>query len=849
MQKYNPFSIEEKWQSCWLDNKAFKSEATKDKPKYYVLEMFPYPSGKLHMGHVRNYTIGDVVARYYRAKGYNVLHPMGWDAFGLPAENAALKNNKHPEAWTLSNVEAMKTDLNKFGLSYDWDREVATCLPVYYGKQQKWFLDLYEKGLVYQKESLVNWDPVDHTVLANEQVVDGKGWRSGAPVERKAMNQWFLRITNYADQLLDDLDDLKGWPERVKTMQANWIGRSEGLEFVFDVNGWDQGLTVYTTRPDTLMGCTYCAIAPEHPLAAMVAKSDSKAAEFVSECQALGTAVEDIEKAEKRGYKLEQTVVHPVTGEELPVYIANFVLMSYGTGAIMSVPAHDERDYAFATKYNLPIKQVIHSSEENESDSDVYTGQGILTNSGEFDGLSSEEARVKVSEFVEGLNKGERKVNFRLKDWGISRQRYWGCPIPFIECKDCGTVPVPAEQLPVELPKDVSFDTPGNPLDRHPTWKQVACPCCGKDAERVTDTMDTFMDSSWYFLRYADVESSKPIGDEAAYWMEGGVDQYIGGIEHAVLHLLYSRFVTKVLKDQGYVNTHEPFKSLLTQGMVINNSYQDASGEYINPDDVEWDGETAKHAQTGETLKVNRMEKMSKSKNNGVDPNILLERYGADTLRTFMMFTAPPERDLEWSDGAIEGAWRFMGRVWSLIQKASENAPGQYTESWDSDSLKPVHRAIHKTIAKASKDIEAFQFNTLIAAIMELSNTLSGMKLNDDAAKSLFKYGCDVVMQLLNPVAPHITEELWASAGHNMSLYEASWPEFDAEIAKDDEITMVVQVNGKLKEKLMVPAGLPKDEMEVKAREAAASHLENQDVLKCVVVPNRLVNFVVKPVA
>ncbi|MEC9291992.1 MAG: leucine--tRNA ligase [Pseudomonadota bacterium] len=849
MQKYNPFSIEEKWQSCWLDNKAFKSEATKDKPKYYVLEMFPYPSGKLHMGHVRNYTIGDVVARYYRAKGYNVLHPMGWDAFGLPAENAALKNNKHPEAWTLSNVEAMKVDLNKFGLSYDWDREVATCLPVYYGKQQKWFLDLYEKGLVYQKESLVNWDPVDHTVLANEQVVDGKGWRSGAPVERKAMNQWFLRITNYADQLLNDLDDLKGWPERVKTMQANWIGRSEGLEFTFDVNGWDQGLTVYTTRPDTLMGCTYCAIAPEHPLAAMVAESDSKAAEFISECQALGTAAEDIEKAEKRGYKLEQTVVHPITGEELPVYIANFVLMSYGTGAIMSVPAHDERDYAFATKYNLPIKQVINAPEENESDSDVYTGQGILTNSGEFDGLSSEKARVKISEFIEALNKGERKVNFRLKDWGISRQRYWGCPIPFIECKDCGTVPVPAEQLPVELPKDVSFDTPGNPLDRHPTWKQVSCPCCGKDAERITDTMDTFMDSSWYFLRYADVESSKPIGDEAAYWMEGGVDQYIGGIEHAVLHLLYSRFVTKVLKDQGYVNTHEPFKSLLTQGMVINNSYQDTSGEYINPDDVEWDGETAKHAQTGETLKVNRMEKMSKSKNNGVDPNILLERYGADTLRTFMMFTAPPERDLEWSDGAIEGAWRFMGRVWSLIQKASENAPKQYTESWGSDSLKPVHRAIHKTIAKASKDIEAFQFNTLIAAIMELSNTLSGMKLNDDAAKSLFKYGCDVVMQLLNPVAPHITEELWASAGHKMPLYEASWPEFDAEIAKDDEITMVVQVNGKLKEKLMVPAGLPKDEMEVKAREAAASHLENQDVLKCVVVPNRLVNFVVKPVA
>ncbi len=849
MQKYNPFSIEEKWQSCWLDNKAFKSEATKDKPKYYVLEMFPYPSGKLHMGHVRNYTIGDVVARYYRAKGYNVLHPMGWDAFGLPAENAALKNNKHPEAWTLSNVEAMKTDLNKFGLSYDWDREVATCLPVYYGKQQKWFLDLYKKGLVYQKESLVNWDPVDHTVLANEQVVDGKGWRSGAPVERKAMNQWFLRITNYADQLLNDLDDLKGWPERVKTMQANWIGRSEGLEFTFDVNGWDQGLTVYTTRPDTLMGCTYCAIAPEHPLATMVAESNPKAAEFISECQALGTAAEDIEKAEKRGYKLEQTVVHPITGEELPVYIANFVLMSYGTGAIMSVPAHDERDYAFAKKYKLPIKHVILSSEENDGDIDVYTGQGTLTNSGRFDGLSSEEARIKVSEFVEGLNKGERKVNFRLKDWGISRQRYWGCPIPFIECKDCGTVPVPTEQLPVELPKDVSFDTPGNPLDRHPTWKQVSCPCCGKDAERVTDTMDTFMDSSWYFLRYADVESHKPIGDEAAYWMEGGVDQYIGGIEHAVLHLLYSRFVTKVLKDQGYVNTHEPFKSLLTQGMVINNSYQDASGEYINPDDVEWDGETAKHVQTGETLKVNRMEKMSKSKNNGVDPNILLERYGADTLRTFMMFTAPPERDLEWSDGAIEGAWRFMGRVWSLVQKASENAPQQYTESWDCDALKPIHRAIHKTIAKASKDIEAFQFNTLIAAIMELSNTLSGMGLNDDGAKSLFKYGCDVVMQLLNPVAPHITEELWASAGHNMPLYEASWPKFDEEIAKDDEITMVVQVNGKLKEKLMVPAGLPKDEMEVKAREAAASHLENQDVLKCVVVPNRLVNFVVKPVA
>ncbi len=847
MQKYNPFSVEEKWQSCWLDNKAFKSVASKDKPKYYVLEMFPYPSGKLHMGHVRNYTIGDVVARYYRAKGYNVLHPMGWDAFGLPAENAALKNNKHPEDWTLSNVEAMKVDLNKFGLSYDWEREVATCLPVYYGKQQELFLDLYKKGLVYQKESLVNWDPVDHTVLANEQVVDGKGWRSGAPVVRKAMNQWFLRITDYADELLNDLDDLKGWPERVKTMQANWIGRSEGLEFTFDVNGWDEGLTVYTTRPDTLMGCTYCAIAPEHPLAIEVASSDEKAAQFVSECQALGTAAEDIEKAEKRGYKLLQTVVHPVTGKELPVYIANFVLMSYGTGAVMSVPAHDERDFAFATKYNLPIQTVILPDDETVTDSDVYTGQGVLTNSGDFDGLTSSEASLKISEYIEGLDKGQRKVNFRLKDWGISRQRYWGCPIPFVECKDCGTVPVPKENLPVELPKNVTFDIPGNPLDRHSSWKHTTCPCCGNDAERVTDTMDTFMDSSWYFLRYADVKSNDPIGGEAAYWMEGGVDQYIGGIEHAVLHLLYSRFITKVLKDQGYVNTHEPFKLLLTQGMVINNSYQDASGEYINPDDVEWNGDVAMHVKTGDVLKVNRMEKMSKSKNNGVDPNILLERYGADTLRTFMMFTAPPERDLEWSDGAIEGAWRFMGRVWSLLHKSFENSPVLYTDNWDSEELKPVHRAIHKTIDKASKDIESFQFNTLIAAVMELTNTLSGMKLSTDADKSLCQYGCGVVLQLLNPVAPHMTEELWKLSGQETPLHASNWPVFDAKVAIDDEITMIIQINGKLKEKATVPINLSKDVMEDKAREIAANHLEGQNVLKCVVVPNRLVNFVVRP--
>lgn len=848
MQKYNPFSIEEKWQACWLDNKAFESVANTDMPKYYVLEMFPYPSGKLHMGHVRNYTIGDVVARYYRAKGYNVLHPMGWDAFGLPAENAALKNARHPEEWTLSNIAAMKADLNKFGLSYDWDREVATCLPDYYGKQQKLFLDLYKKGLVYQKESLVNWDPVDHTVLANEQVVDGKGWRSGAPVERKAMNQWFLRITDYADALLQDLDDLKGWPERVKTMQANWIGRSEGLEFTFKVDGWDDGLTVYTTRPDTLMGCTYCAIAPEHPLARKVAESDAETARFITECQALGTAAEDIEKAEKKGYKLSYTVVHPLTGESLPIYIANFVLMSYGTGAIMSVPAHDERDFAFATKYSLPIQRVITPNDENESDSGVYTGQGVLTNSGEFDGLSTEDAKIKISEVMESRGLGERKTNFRLKDWGISRQRYWGCPIPFVVCNTCGTVPVEETSLPVTLPKDVTFDVPGNPLDRHASWKKTTCPCCGGEAERVTDTMDTFMDSSWYFLRYADNKADAPIGEEAEYWLKGGVDQYIGGVEHAVLHLLYSRFITKALKDEGYVSTHEPFKALLTQGMVINNSYQDKMGEYINPDDVVWEGEVAKHAETGDELTVNRMEKMSKSKNNGVDPNILLERYGADTLRVFMMFTAPPERDLEWSDGAIEGAWRFLGRVWSMVQKSQQNMPETACFDWEDDKLKAVHRAIHKAIAKASKDIESFQLNTLVAAVMELSNTLTGMSLESDAEKSLYAYGCKVALQLLNPVAPHITEELWASLGEETPLYEAAWPAFDENIAADDEITMIIQINGKLRERVMVPVDLPKDVMEEKAREAAASHLAEQNVVKCIVVPNRLVNFVVKPV-
>ena len=848
MERYTPKTIEKKWQKAWDDARAFAAEDTTDKAKYYVLEMFPYPSGRIHMGHVRNYTIGDVVARYKRAQGFNVLHPMGWDSFGMPAENAAMKNNAHPQEWTLGNIESMKQALAPMGLSYDWSRELATCLPDYYGKQQAFFIDLYNKNLVYRKESLVNWDPADNTVLANEQVVDGKGWRSGAPVERRSMTQWFMNITAYAQELLDDLNQLDHWPEQVRTMQENWIGRSEGLTFTFDVNGWDGELEVYTTRPDTIMGVTFCSVAPEHPLAAKLAESDFEAAAFIEECQALGTAEETIERAEKKGYKTPYTAVHPFTGEDVPIYIANFVLMSYGSGAVMAVPAHDERDYQFAKKYDLPIHTVIEGKDMPKDD--AYTGPGTLVNSGEFDGLDNETAKGKVIAKMESLGKGRRTVNFRLRDWGISRQRYWGCPIPFVNCDSCGTVPVDKKALPVTLPEDVSFEKPGNPLDYHPTWKHTTCPKCGKDATRVTDTMDTFMDSSWYFLRFCSPNSDEVLDKKAVdYWMNGGVDQYIGGIEHAILHLLYARFITKALRDTGYVNVDEPFKALLTQGMVLHNSYQTKDGEYVYPEDVGWDEETPTF--NGEKLTVNRMEKMSKSKNNVVEPARLIEKYGADTARLFITFQAPVQRDLEWSDTAIEGASRFLNRLWNLVVEGLEQdkfCPSGLDfpkiDALSNSADRDVKRAIHKAITKVTDDVEKFQFNTMVAAVMELSNTLSSFKVANEEQQALYREGVEACVRLLNPVAPHVTEELWRELGHKELLCEQPWPRADKAAVVDEEITLVVQVNGKLKSRLQVPADITKEDAEQRALEEIQSHIEGLTVRRCIVVPGRLVNVV-----
>ncbi|MCP5405660.1 MAG: leucine--tRNA ligase [Pseudomonadaceae bacterium] len=863
MSTYTPAQIEPKWQQTWFASASpFRAEVDASKPKYYVLEMLPYPSGVMHMGHVRNYTLGDVLARYKRAKGFNVMHPMGWDSFGLPAENAALKSKRHPQEWTLANIADMKQLMQRFGWSYDWNREVTTCLPGYYGPQQSLFLDLHAKGLVYRKESLVNWDPVDNTVLANEQVVDGKGWRSGAPVERRSMPQWFMRITQYADQLLADLGKLDGWPARVRLMQENWIGKSRGLQFRFKVNGWDGELEVFTTRPDTLYGATFCAIAPEHPLARQTAQDDAGARSFVQEVSAMGTAQEIIDKAEKKGFKTPYTAIHPLTGAELPIYIANFVLMTYGTGAIMSVPAHDERDHAFARKYNLPIVEVIHADGQDVQ-SEAYTGDGALVNSPLINGQSVAEAQATIIAKAEAEGWGQGVTQWRLRDWGISRQRYWGCPIPFIHCASCGVVPVPRSQLPVELPADVEFTGSGNPLANHPTWKHVDCPQCGAKAQRETDTMDTFMDSSWYFLRYLCPDAKEPLDKaEVAYWMGAspssniehsnirtfGVDQYIGGIEHAVLHLLYARFFTKALRDCGYPVGDEPFGALLCQGMLIGNAYQKADGTYVYPSQVEWKDNKAFEKGTDEALKVIPAEKISKSKNNGDSPDSLVQKYGADTLRLFILFTAPPERDLEWSEAAIDGAWRFLNRVWALAEKAvaatpSGVIPAEAGIQGDAKEARDLHRKIHQTIKKVGEDIERFAYNTMVAACMELANELA--KPTAEANPALLREGVEALIRLLNPAVPHITEELWQMLGHTTPLTATDWPTFDPAIAKADEITLVVQVDGKLRARLTVPADISEADALAQAHASAdvQPFLEGRTIAKQVYVPGRLVNI------
>ncbi len=805
-------TIESDVQQRWDTADAFAVKAD-DREKFYCLSMFPYPSGKLHMGHVRNYTIGDVISRYHRMCGRNVLQPMGWDAFGLPAENAAIKNGVPPAQWTRENIAAMREQLKQLGFAYDWSREIATCDPSYYRWEQWLFTKLFEKGLVYRKESVVNWDPVDQTVLANEQVVDGRGWRSGALVEQRAIPQWFARITDYADELLDDLDDLDGWPEAVKTMQANWIGRSTGLEIDFAVAGHDAPLTVYTTRPDTLHGATYMALAADHPLVAAAADTDPELAVFCEACRTAGTAEADLTTREKKGYRLPVEAVHPLSGAHLPIYVANFVLMGYGTGAVMSVPAHDQRDWEFATAYDLPIVPVVTDADGNAPDisEGAVAEKGVLVNSGEDNGLDFEAAFAAIADRLEARGIARRKTQYRLRDWGLSRQRYWGAPIPIIHCDDCGPVAVPEADLPVELPEDVTPQGAGSPLPDMPEFVNVDCPACGKAAKRETDTFDTFMESSWYFARFTCPDAGSMIDDRAHYWM--AVDQYIGGIEHAILHLLYARFFQKLMRDVGLAVHDEPFKALLTQGMVLK------------------DGA-----------------KMSKSKGNTVDPQALIETYGADTVRLFSMFAAPPDQSLEWSDAGVEGANRFLNRLWRLVAThvaAGTVAPATSAEGEGAE----LRRKLHETIAKVGDDVgRRYTFNTAIAAIMALVNALG--RLDDTPSADLQgvrQEALTAIVRMLAPIAPHICDALWRELGHDGLVMNADWPVADEAALVRDTLTLVVQVNGKVRARIEVPADADRDTVAAAAvaDENVTRHIDGQPIKKTIVVPGKLVNLVV----
>ncbi len=854
MARYNFKETESKWQSYWDQNQTFKVTEDPDKEKYYVLEMFPYPSGRIHMGHVRNYTLGDVVARYKKAQGFNVLHPMGWDAFGLPAENAAMDAGVHPGKWTYKNIEDMRAQLKTMGLSYDWDREIATCDPQYYRHEQKMFLDFLENDLVYRKESWVNWDPVENTVLANEQVVDGCGWRSGAPVERRKLNQWFLKITDYAEDLRTALKDLDRWPEKVRIMQENWIGRSEGMRLKWQLVDRDDSLEVYTTRPDTLYGASFCAISANHPIAVELAETNPELQTFIEECNKTGTSEEAIEKAEKKGFNTGLKVKHPLDESwELPVYVANFVLMEYGTGAIFGCPSGDQRDLDFARKYNLPVVPVVAPADMENPDSftienDAFTDDGVMINSDFMTGMSVAEAKKAIFAKCGELNIGEKEINYRLRDWGVSRQRYWGCPIPVIHCDSCGIVPVPADQLPVELPEDVDFDEPGNPLDRHPTWKHVDCPSCGKPARRETDTFDTFFESSWYFARYCSPKSENGIDKAAAdYWMS--VDQYIGGVEHAVLHLLYSRFFTRALKKCGYLSAEEPFAGLLTQGMICHETYKDADGNWMLPSDAvrNEDGQVI-HKNDGRTVNVGPSIKMSKSKKNVVDPELIISSYGADTARLFMLSDSPPERDLEWTDSGVDGAWRYLNRLWRLITEPKAVYPAKDTAqpATLSDEAQKVRAQVHKTIAAVTDDLGKFHFNKAVARLRELTNTLGTLDGIEGDDAWVLREGYEYLVRLIAPMTPHIAAELWAELGHDSILCEVSWPVADDSLLKEDTIVMPIQVNGKRRDQLEIPVGMDVKEIEklALASEKVQAILDGKPARKVIVVPKRIINVV-----
>ncbi len=835
--RFDPTEADARWQARWAEARSFEADSASPKPKTYVLEMFPYPSGRIHMGHVRNYTMGDVIARYRRMQGHEVLHPMGWDAFGMPAENAAMERGVHPGEWTWHNIETMRGQLKSLGFALDWSREFATCDPAYYGHEQALFLDLFDGGLVYRKESEVNWDPVDMTVLANEQVIDGRGWRSGALVERRKLAQWFLKITDFADDLLDGLKDLDQWPDKVRLMQENWIGKSCGLQFRFrlaePVDSINQ-VEVFTTRPDTIFGASFVALAAAHPLAAAIAANDPKAAEFIAECQRGGTSVAEIEAAEKKGYKTALEVVHPLDPEwRLPVYIANFVLMGYGTGAIFGVPGHDQRDFEFATKYGLPIKRVVAATAELASEpigAEPEILDGVAVNSEFLDGLTSEQATAEVIRRAEAAGWGKGTVAWRLRDWGVSRQRYWGTPIPIIHCEKCGPVPVPRNQLPVVLPDDIEFDKPGNPLDRHPTWKQVDCPSCGAPAQRETDTLDTFVDSSWYFIRFASQPRNAPFDRaEAEKWLPVG--QYIGGVEHAILHLLYARFWTRAFQRLGRIGVAEPFTGLFTQGMVTHETYRAGDGSWLSPDEVKREGDDWIHIESGQPVTPGRVEKMSKSKRNTIDPEPILAKYGADAVRWFMLSDSPPERDLEWSEGGIEGASRFVQRVWRL---ASSSAPAD----GEDEALK---RKLHRSIAAVGEAIEGLQFNKAVAQLYELTTAIEKARpsaTRHEAVRSL--------ILLAAPGAPHLAEESWAMLGESGMVADAAWPSFDPALLIDEQVTLAVQVNGKLRDTLNAPRGLPKEEAEALAlaSDKVQRQLGGAAPRKVIVVPDRLVNIV-----
>ena len=815
--EYNSKKIESEAQKYWHENKSFVVIEDQTKEKFFCLSMLPYPSGKLHMGHVRNYSIGDVIYRYQKMLGKNVLQPIGWDAFGLPAENAAIQNQVPPAGWTYENIGHMKEQLIELGFGYDWSRELATCHPEYYRWEQWFFVKLFNKGLVYKKKAVVNWDPVDQTVLANEQVVEGRGWRSGALVEKKKVSQWYMKITDYADELLEDIEKLDGWPEAVKTMQKNWIGKSVGIDIDFRLDDKNT-LTVYTTRPDTLMGATYLAIAAEHPLAIQAGQTNPTIQAFLDECKTMETSEAALETMEKKGVDSGLTCKHPITGEDVPIWIANFVLMGYGTGAVMSVPSHDQRDYEFAKKYNIPMREVISPiGDLLDTSKEAFVEKGTLINSGNFDGMDFDQAFKAISKALSNLGLGKQKTNYRLRDWGVSRQRYWGCPIPIINCKNCGSVPVNLTDLPVRLPEDVDFDGVGSPLKKMPEFYQTQCPNCSSPAERETDTFDTFFESSWYFARYTCADQNKAMLDERAnYWLP--VDQYIGGIEHAILHLLYSRFFTKLLRDEGIINSSEPFTNLLTQGMVLK------------------DGA-----------------KMSKSKGNTVDPQEMISKYGADTARLFILFAAPPTQDLEWSDSGIEGAHRFINKLYRLVVAFITDTKTYETPSLVPSSLnndqKKLRQKTHQSLKKVGDDIgRRHSFNTAIAAMMELNNTLSRFEDNSPQGMAVRQESIEIMLKALSPVIPHLCHHLWAALGNKEAMIDALWPKVDESALVQEDVQLVVQVNGKLRAKIVAPLDAERQSIQemVLAEEGVTRFTEGKTILKFIIVPNKLVNVVVK---